>query len=550
MDTIFTVRNQDLERLSAQEAVDFFRELLWAEAASIGIGKHLINVPSAITVADGGIDAEVQNVRISGGQGIIKQGLTRYQIKTGDFSLGEGSHIRTILFRNGSNELKSRVKSCLDKKGTLIVVLFGWDNPEVKDDQLINKIGKKLTPIREKSKNAKIEIWRQNNLIGFLKQFPSLALQLTRRDLARFQTHQSWSQNDDMRKEFRAGQAQKDLISKLQTELRRNDEAIHVRVWGEPGIGKTKLLLEATREDDLMPLVIYCDSAIKFRDSDLMNEITKRDNQFNVILVIDECDPDSRSYVWNKLKHRGPRIKCVSVYNEYDDTSGHIIYFDTPALGEEEVSSIIQGYGIPKDRADRWPEWCSGSPRVAHVIGWNLMNNPEDLFKPPDTVNVWDRFIVGGDNLLNPGVHERQLVLRYLSLFKRFGYGGSLVDEAKAIWNKIHQATPQITWQRFQEIIQSLKARKILQGEYTLYITPKLLHLKLWIDWWETYGNGFNFEEFSIGLPQKLVDWFYEMFEYGSESQVASQIVQQLLGESGPFHKDDYLRTQMGARFF
>jgi hypothetical protein len=41
MDTIFTVRNQDLERLSAQEAVDFFRELLWAEATSLGIGKTL-----------------------------------------------------------------------------------------------------------------------------------------------------------------------------------------------------------------------------------------------------------------------------------------------------------------------------------------------------------------------------------------------------------------------------------------------------------------------------------------------------------------------------
>jgi hypothetical protein len=78
MDTIFTVENGDLERLSPQGAVDFFRELVWAEATVLGIGKNLINVPSAITVADGGIDAEVQNVPVSGGHGIIKQGLTRY----------------------------------------------------------------------------------------------------------------------------------------------------------------------------------------------------------------------------------------------------------------------------------------------------------------------------------------------------------------------------------------------------------------------------------------------------------------------------------------
>ena len=61
-DTILTVKNEHLELFSPEEAVNFFRELLWAEATSLGIGKTLINVPSAITVADGGIDAEVRDV--------------------------------------------------------------------------------------------------------------------------------------------------------------------------------------------------------------------------------------------------------------------------------------------------------------------------------------------------------------------------------------------------------------------------------------------------------------------------------------------------------
>ena len=51
-------------------------------------------MPSSITVADGGIDAEVQNISASSGQGIIKQGLTRYQIKTGNFSLSKEDHIK------------------------------------------------------------------------------------------------------------------------------------------------------------------------------------------------------------------------------------------------------------------------------------------------------------------------------------------------------------------------------------------------------------------------------------------------------------------------
>lgn len=97
MNTIFEVEKRELSSLASDRAVDLFRELIWAEAIALGIGKNLIDVPSAITVADGGIDAEVRIVQFSGGQGIIKQDLTRYQIKTGEFSPSQESKIKEIL---------------------------------------------------------------------------------------------------------------------------------------------------------------------------------------------------------------------------------------------------------------------------------------------------------------------------------------------------------------------------------------------------------------------------------------------------------------------
>src|SRR5690348_17125322 len=101
-DPIFTVTPADLARLSADEAVDLLRELLWAEATTLGIGKNVINVPSAITVGDGGIDAEITAASVSGGQGIMKPGITRYQIKTGPFSLRNESNIKSLLFTETS----------------------------------------------------------------------------------------------------------------------------------------------------------------------------------------------------------------------------------------------------------------------------------------------------------------------------------------------------------------------------------------------------------------------------------------------------------------
>jgi hypothetical protein len=552
LETIVTVGNENLERLSPQEAVDFFRELLWAEARKIGIGIDKIHVSSWINVPDGGIDALVDENIASAQSDIIKPGRTGYQIKTGEMiKPWEDAQIKKELFggKDPSKEnLGSSVKGCLDNDGTYILVCFKQDPTEEQHSKAVNFLKGYFEQCGYQNPN--VEVWGQNNLIGFLTVFPSLALKINGRGGLRFQTHQSWSQDAEMRREFKAGQAQRDFISRMQNELRKNIKAIHIRIWGEPGIGKTRLVLETIRAEDLQPLVIYCDAASKFIDSDLMNEILRDDNQFNLILIIDECDLDSRSYIWNKLKYRGPRIKLISIYNEYDETSGSINYLNAPPLDEEQISNIIQGYGIPKDQADRWVGFCSGSPRVAHVFGQNLKNNPEDLLKPPDTVNIWDRYVVGGGDPNSQQVQQRRLVLQHVALFKRFGYGSQVVDEAKAIAKIIEKVDPLLTWPKFQEIIQNLKTRKILQGENALYITPKALHIKLWTDWWNTYGEGFHFEEFSKILPDSLHEWFFEMFKYASESKVASRIVKELLGEKGPFKNSEYLKTELGARFF
>lgn len=537
MDSIFSVRGDDLSQFSPELAVDVFRELLWAEATAIGVAKSLINVPSAITVADGGIDAEVQGAKVSGGQGIIKDGLTRYQIKAGAFTLRD-SDVKDILFVKGKAELKPRIKTCIEQNGTLVIMFFAWDNPDKMDNQCRNKFIEILKSVDSKYSSANIEIWRQNTICSFLKQYVSLSLKINGQDKIKFQSHKSWSQQDDMLAKAELGEEQKKFIAKVQGELRKDDgNPIHIRLFGEAGIGKTKLVLEATATDDLAPLVVYCDSADKFRDSDLMNELLENNNKAHAILVIDECDQDSRAYIWNKLKAHHKRIKLVSIYNENDDTSGSITYLDIPALGREQISNVIQSYNIPKDQADRWAEFCSGSPRVAHAFGLSLKNNPDDLLKSPDTVDLWERYVVGGDDPANQRVVQRRIVLRHLALFKHFGYEKPFHGEAKAVAGIIEKADPQITWAVFQEIISTLRRRKILQGETTLYISPKALHIKLWVDWWENHGHGNSYTEIMTGLSKLLQQGSHEMFIYARESKVAAKVAEDLLGEEGPFLK-------------
>jgi cysteine synthase len=75
----FDVRTDDLIQIDAAQAVDLFRQLLVIEAVKAGIPTTGVDVPAAINVADGGIDAEVTGA--SGKEltaGLISEGLTRY----------------------------------------------------------------------------------------------------------------------------------------------------------------------------------------------------------------------------------------------------------------------------------------------------------------------------------------------------------------------------------------------------------------------------------------------------------------------------------------
>lgn len=549
--TLFTVQAEALERLSDGDAVEVFRELLWAEARAVGLPTSKIRVSELVDVADGGIDATVEG-GLPKSADLLREGRTGYQIKASSaFKPWQEATIKKELFGDKKEptleNLGSGIRACLDAGGTYILVCFRQD-PVDKNYRDAIKYLKKYLKLCGYCK-PKVDVWGRSTLIGFLQRFPSLALRVTGRDHHNFQSHRSWSNNDDMQKTYEAGEGQLEHISALKEELRSNDRAVHIRVGGEPGIGKTRLVLEATKDEDLRPLVLYCHDPEQLLDSDLMRDLLRDDNVFSAVLVVDECDPESTALIWNRLKRRGARIKLISIYNE-DSTWGGTAYFELSSLDDEQILKIFEGYGLPKDQAYRWVEMCDGSPRVAHVIGGNLKENPEDLLKAPDTVRIWDRYVCGADDPTSERVHQRKLVLDYVSLFKRFGYEPPKLEEARAIHEMVEQADRNITWHRFREIVAGLRRRKILQGGTTLYITPKALHVKLWIDWWETYGSGFDVEQFYNGLTEMLTDWFNEMFRYAAGSPVASRVAKDLLEEGGPFQNSDLLRSELGANFF
>ena len=550
--TILTVTAEQLAALDAAGGVSLMADLLWAEVRRIGLPTTEVHISKRINVPDGGVDASVipATPGIPSGS-FISEGRSAFQIKTGaSFKPWQESEIKKELFGDKlplRESLGENVRLCLDESGTYVLVCMGTDPNEKEWHEAIDHLLKFFNGCGYPT--AKVNVWGQTTLIGLLEPFPSLALELNGHGGTNFATHAGWSNQAEMKRSFKTGPKQQEFVQALQAELRSAERPVHVRVRGEAGIGKTRLVREATAPDDIKPLVVYCDKPTQLLGGSLMAELVREDSHLNAIVVVDECDLEKRTLIWNQLEHHSPRIKLVSIFNDLDEPAGTTVVRDVPPLDAERVSEIIQEYNVPEHEAGRWAGFCDGSPRVAHVIGLNLKKNPQDILRSLDTVNVWDRYVVGGDDLNSEAVHQRRVVLRHIALFKRFGFGPPVIAEAKAIASLVEKANPDITWPRFQEIVKLLRERKILQGENTLYITPRLLHIRLWSDWWNTYGQCFDPKTISE-LAGKLPEWCREMFQYAAESQAALEVTRELLNEKGRFGNISFFGNRRSADFF
>jgi hypothetical protein len=303
-----TALTNPLPASDCQEATEVFGRLLWCDAARLGLIN--IVVSSDVTSADGGIDAKAERV---GGKGAHS---FNYQIKTGtSFKPWQPAAIAKELFgaadaKPSKAKLGRAVRRCLDEGGTYVMVSFGHDLLAENHSESVSLLMRAFTDCGYKE--PLVEVWGLRQIANLMERYPSLCLDLGGLGDARFQTVSSWATNGDMTPKVSLGAAQKEFIRRVQTLLTGSDIQ-HIRVIGEPGIGKTRLALEAIKE---MPLLssraIYVPHAEYFQNGRLFFELLKDDREYSAVLVIDECDDDDRASIFNALRGR-LRIKLVTI---------------------------------------------------------------------------------------------------------------------------------------------------------------------------------------------------------------------------------------------
>lgn len=550
---IYTVDQRRIRDLGAVDATALFRDLLWCEVNRIGLSTHWVSISLNTTVADGGIDAAVRNTPAS--DSLLLKGSCFFQIKTGTaFKPWTESSIHKELFGKASNpaNLKSlapSVAKCCKTGGHYVIVDFGHDLtvPQLRDAESLAR--KALS--RCGFKKAVVTVIGQTQLVGLIKPFPSLVHRLQGLEDRFFLEHEMWRSQSLMTPALHLGEAQTKLIGAIR-ELLDTPAVQHIRIIGEPGIGKTRLVLEALSSTERAPLVLYAPAGDEFQRSRLLLDLIRADRSFRALIVVDECPEKERASIWSQLKNR-EGIKLITLDHGPEHTRDDAMrVLNCPPLSDKGVENILRSYVSTHESLERWAQMCEGSPRVAHAVGENLKSNPDDVLQSPATVPIWSRFVAGYQSLDSIESRQTLMIMRHLALFLKFGFEHPVGNEARHIAALVQAADPQITWPVFQQHVQRMRDKRILQGRRTLIIVPRLLHLHLWREFWESYGRGFDYEDALKAMPDSLRHWFTTLFSYAHTNTVALSVVERLLADGAYFqrHAEDLLRSDSGSRFF
>lgn len=552
--SIYSVDSQKIKNLQPREATELMRDLLWCEGGRLQL-KNIVISPENITTADGGIDASAELV--CSGQP-TQPASFHFQIKTGlTFKPWTKDSVTKELYggkklaKSTPRYLKSRlghaVRHCLDSGGVYVVVTLGHNLIPSQHTAAVNLFESEFK--RCGYKNAEVEVWGIGQLAQMIERYPSLSLDLSQRGAgSRFQNIKVWGGNSDMKHPAELGVDQQGFINEVRNLL-AGDEIQHVRVIGEPGAGKTRLVLEALNDGGrLAAETIYVSQASDFLSSSLLTELIQDDREYHALLVVDECDEKDRASICKSLMGR-KRFKLVTIDHGPESSSdGQMKVIQFPKLADEQVNKILQSYTGEGRDLHRWIPWCEGSARVAHAVGDNLMRNPDDILKPPANVDIWDRFIVGYTE--GADADRTRTVLQHIALFRKFGFKPPVASEGQFIAKISGKVDGAITAGQFDKIVTRLVSKRILQGGHTLRIVPRALHVYLWKQWWETYGQTADLASIMKEIPDSLRRWFLDMLIYANGVGPAKEAIGRVLtAPKSRFSTKKFVESKEGSKF-
>ncbi len=269
---------------------------------------------------------------------------------------------------------------------------------------------------------AHIRVYDANQLARWgLLQYPALTLDpLLRAPLGPLMDFDRWTELQRYQGTWVA-EAQRTQIATQLVSALKTSTACEFRVEGLSGMGKTRLVMEALKDNELPdPCRLRAG-----RDTDNARSISYLiGNERTAVLVVDECDRHTHDLLAKQLPARG-NVRLVTIGRPDARLSATPLFVLGP-MAQTDIETVLR-----ENRPKLWVEArqfvsanCAGNVQMAYMLADHLLTHgtahAAELMRRGDLEAIFA--------IVFPRDHDFYLMTA-LALFDRIGWDGELASE-------------------------------------------------------------------------------------------------------------------------
>lgn len=552
MGAVLEVGYEDIERLSDRQLTDLLRRLLYLEAQSFNIPMSSVAVPLKIDVPDGGEDGRIRWDGQPDHTDWIPSRFTVFQCKACKMDARECG--REVLIQK-TQELKPRIEEVLDAGGSY-VLFYGRSCNENETQPRVNEIRRAIASAgKAYADTADIRIYDANRIAGWVNKYIAAVVAV----LAYvggpmpegLLTWNEWAGYGGHELGYVTSEKLAGHIRDIRNHFREPRRV--ARICGLPGLGKTRLALEAFRPpkdpaEDLFGQmqsshVVYLDAAGTGQRLPVTVAGWRRKGLTGT-LVVDNCPLDLHQHLCKEIQHRDSLMSLLTLDYEpgHAGPDSYVIQME-PAPDEVIRGMLEQAFPeLPRADMDRIVSFAQGFPLMAVLLARARLSGADTIGLLDDDV-LMKKLIWGREQ-------EDQVSLKVITacaLFERIGFEGEHDKERKFVAQEICGIDPGDFYQRAMSFVH----RGILsvRGHFAQVI-PRPLAVRLAADWWTRCAPETAASLLAKPMPGMLAAALCDQMAKLHFLPKAREVVSELCGESAPFGQAEVLNSERGSRLF
>jgi len=241
---VLQIKAKEIENLGKEIFVQIMNLLLRSEASHFFFPRTKLNLSLRIDDPDAGVDARVIDWPYDGG--CIPKGLSVWQYKTGKV---DNSDVKTECLKLGV------LKALRNGGAYCFCMARDYVSKDIEDRRktIIETLSAEGLKIKLEKK---IIIFNGSTISDWASNHP-IVIRFLGHPIGSLITHEEWSNNKLHQYPYRVDS----IRDKITNEIRKQIESPHgpvvQRIIGRPGVGKTRLVLEALRPEGIFERVLY-----------------------------------------------------------------------------------------------------------------------------------------------------------------------------------------------------------------------------------------------------------------------------------------------------